>query len=126
MTNYDLEEIKLLKWQFLLSSLFILSTFISLTLTYNQILKRKKEPPIYKEELNVLKFNRILASLIALGFVVINIRDKNIKLWFNDRDEKVANMQISASVFTLLATLIVLYIAFTDGIDFDSNLNPEL
>ena len=39
MRNYNLEELKLSKWQFGLTVLFIILLFISLTLTYNQILK---------------------------------------------------------------------------------------
>lgn len=126
MTNYDLEELNLLNWQFFLSSLFVLSIVISLTLTYNQILSVKKETTIYssKEEDLVLKFNRILASTIALGFVIINITDKNVQVSFNNCDEKVMDQQIMASIFNFLATLIVLYIAFNNSVDFD--LNPEL
>lgn len=122
MSNYDLEEIKLLKWQFLLSSFFIISTIISLTLTYNEILKRKKEMPLYtsKEEKNILKFNRLLASLIALGFIIINVIDKNIRKKYNDCDEMVANAGIAASTLTLLATLIVLYLAF-----YNNSINTE-
>ena len=128
MTNYDLEEVNLLNWQLLLSSFFILSTFVSLSLTYNEVLKRKKKVPLYsdQEQQNILKFNRLLASSIALGFLFINIKDKNVRLLYNDCDERAANMQITASVFTLIATTIVLYIAFTNYQDSADNLNPEL
>lgn len=128
MSNYDLEEVELLKWQLILSSLFIISTLISLTLTYNQILRRKKKSPLYTslEEQKVLKFNRLLATSIAIGFLVINIKDKKVRLNYNDCDEKAANMQIGASFLTLLATLIVLYLAFSSG-DEDVNIeNPDL
>ena len=126
MSNYDLEEINLLKGQFLLSSFFILSTLISLTLTYNEILKRKKETPIYtsKEQVLVLRFNRVLASLISLGYLFINVTDKDVRKKYNDCNYLVADAQISASTLTFIATLIVLYLAFynsTDNIE-----NPEL
>ncbi|MBR2833311.1 MAG: hypothetical protein IKE75_02650 [Bacilli bacterium] len=126
MSNYDLEEIKLLKWQFLLSSFFIISTLISLTLTYNEILKRKKQSPLYspKEQVNVLRFNRVLASLIATCFIVINVIDKNVRKKYNDCDETVADLQICASMITFIATLIVLYIAFSNSSD--DIENPEL
>ncbi len=128
MSNYDLEEVELLNWQLILSSLFIVSTLISLTLTYNQILRRKRERPLYTivEEQKVLRFNRILATSIAIGFLVINIKDKKVRLNYNDCDERAANMQIGASTLTLLATLIVLYLAFgsdDEGVDIE---NPDL
>lgn len=127
MSNYDLEEVKLLNWQFILSSLFIISTLISLTLTYNEILKRKKETPLYtpREELAVLRFNRIFAFLIALSFVFINISDKSVRKRYNDCDEGAMDMQIGASILTLLATLIVLYLAFSSNSSSDLD-NPEL
>ena len=127
MNNYDLEEVKLLKLQFLLSVFFIIGISISLTLTYNEILKRKKKTPLYssKNELIILRFNRILISLIAGGFVIINIVDKNIRKKYNDCDEMNADAQISASTLTFLATLIVLYLAFNNdnSVDFE---NPQL
>lgn len=128
MSNYDLEEVKLLNWQFFLSSLFILSTLISLTLTYNQILKRKKQKSLYTdlEEQKVLRFNRILATSIAASFLIINIKDKNVRILFNDCDEKVANMQIGASTLTLTATLIVLYLAFNNDTNNTIYENPEI
>ena len=127
MSNYDLEEVELLKWQFLLSTFFIISTLISLTLTYNEILKRKKEPPLYstKEELIVLRFNRMFASLVAFGFVVINVTDKKVRKKYNDCDDWVANAQIGASTLTFIATLIVLYLAFS-GNNSSNIENPEL
>ena len=126
MSNYDLEEIKLLKWQFLFSSLFIISTTISLTITHNEILKRKNEKTLYtsKEEANILKLNRILASIIALSFIIINVVDKKIKKKYNECNENIANANITASALTLIATLIVLYLAFYK--DNDNIENPEL
>lgn len=126
MTNYDLKQTALLWWQFLLSLSFIVSIVISLTLTYNEILKRSKRKPLYNssEETAVLKFNRSLAALISLGFLIINIDDKKVRQTFNTCNEKIMNMQISASTFNLIATLIVLYIAFTA--DNNNIENPEL
>ena len=57
MTNYDYEELRLSKWQIGLTLLFILLLMVSLTLTYNQILKFTKQKPLYsdKEADNILK-----------------------------------------------------------------------
>ena len=128
MSNYDLEEVHLLNWQLILSSLFILSTIVSLTLTYNQILRRKQVRPLYNslEEQRVLKLNRLLATSIAIGFLIINIKDKKVRLIYNDCDEEAMNMQVGASVLTLAATLIVLYLAFNNTNQEVNIENPDL
>lgn len=126
MTNYDLEEAKLLKWQFGLSLLFIFTILISLTLTYNQILIHEKKPPLYKESVSddILKLNRTLAFFISFAFLYINIRDKGVKEE-NNIDTKTANLQIDAGVLSLLAAIIVLYVAMlSDG--GTATENPEV
>ena len=117
MTNYDLEEAKLLRWQFGLSLLFIFTIIVSLTLTYNEILIHEKKKPLYTEQTadDILKLNRTLSVLLALGFLYINYIDKGIKEEHN-LDLKTANLQIDAGALNLLATIIVLYVAFmSDG-----------
>ncbi len=118
MTNYDLEESKLLRWQFGLSLLFIFTLFVSLTLTYNQILIHEKKKPLYtnKTSDDILKLNRTLGLLIALAFLYINIIDKEIKKEHN-LDLKTADLQIGAGILTVISTIIVLYVSFIgDGI----------
>lgn len=117
MTNYDLEEAKLLRWQFGLSLLFIFTIIVSLTLTYNQILIHEKKKPLYtnKTSEDLLKLNRTLAFIISIAFLYINYIDKGIKEEHN-LDLKTANLQIDAGALNLLATIIVLYVAFmSDG-----------
>ncbi|MCI9110728.1 MAG: hypothetical protein HFH47_02815 [Bacilli bacterium] len=126
MTNYDLEEAKLLKWQFALSLLFIFTLIVSLTLTYNQILIHEKKPPLYKEKTSddILKLNRTLGLLIGLGFLYINYIDKGVKEEHN-LDLKSANLQIDAGILSVLAAIIVLYVSFMG--DGTTELeNPEI
>ena len=75
MTNYDLEEGTLLKIQFALTVLLIGSLLISLTLTYNEILKMNDDKPMYdeNEEIEILSFNRVLALIISLLFLALII-----------------------------------------------------
>jgi len=115
MTNYDLEEAKLLRWQFGLSLLFIFTLIVSLTLTYNQILIHEKKKPLYttKTSDDILKLNRTLSTLLALGFLYINYIDKGIKEE-NNLDLKSANLQIDAGILSVLAALIVLYVSFME------------
>ena len=128
MTNYDLEETELLNYQLLLSIVFIINTLISITLTNNQILKHKHKEAIYTkdQEQNVLKFSRLLGLIIAFGFLLINTQDKKVKQKYNLCNEKNANLQINASTLTLIAALIVLYIAFSSPDNTTSIENPEL
>ncbi len=125
MTNYDLEEANLLKWQFGLSLLFIFTIIISLTLTYNEILKHEKKTPLYDENMEdeILKINRTIGVLISLAFLVINIVDKDIKKKHN-LDLKTADLQIDAGILSLVSTLIVLYVAFI-GDGGTATENPE-
>lgn len=75
------------------------------------------------EALNILRINRIISFLVAVGFLYINIRDNSIK--GKDRSNG-ANLQIIASMFTLVSSLIVLYIAFSNSSEIISNENPDI
>lgn len=127
MTNYDLEEDKLLKIQIVLSIIFIFTIIISITLSYNAMMECEQKEKIYSDEeaLNILRINRIIALIVAIGFVLINAYDKSIKEKYNLEDGN-ADLQILASIITLLGSLIVLYIAFSSSSIIISNENPEL
>ncbi len=122
MTNYDLEEGTLLKIQFALTVLLIGSLLISLTLTYNEILKMNEDTPLYdeNEEIEILSFNRVLALIISLLFLMVNIKDKNLKIKYNQGNLDDANKQIIAGILSFLASLIVLGTAITGSVE-----NPE-
>ncbi len=122
MTNYDLEEGTLLKIQFALTVLLIGSLLISLTLTYNEILKMNDDKPLYdeNEEIEILSFNRVLALIISLLFLMVNIKDKNLKIKYNQGNLDDANKQIIAGILSFLASLIVLGTAITGSVE-----NPE-
>lgn len=125
MTNYDLEEAGLLKWQLFLSLIVIVSTIISILLTYNEILKHLNNKPIYnkKKEKDILISNRIIEIILALGFLLINCQDKKTKTKYN-KSLNFANIQIGISSVALISAIIVLYIAFKDT---DVSIeNPEV
>ena len=124
MTNYDLEESKLLKIQIGLSIIFIFTTIISISLSYNLILEFDGKNKIYshKEADEILKINRLISFFVAFGFILINIYDKKIKE-DNNLDNRFSDMQITASLFTLISSLIVLYVAFNSSSITTSNEN---
>lgn len=127
MSNYDLEEDVLLRFQICLSIIFIFTLIISISLSYNSMMECEGKGKIYSDEdaLNVLRINRIISLLVALGFVLINIYDKSVKEKYNF-DKGNADLQIAASVITLVSSLIVLYVAFSSDSSIISNENPEI
>ena len=127
MTNYDLEESELIKLQILLSFVLLFTTIISITLSYDFLLKLEKRPPIYseKESLDILIFNRTIMFIVAALFIYINIRDKNVKEKYNSEDE-FANLQIDASLFNFIAAAIVLYVGVKSGSNITSEENPTI
>lgn len=76
-----------------------------------------------EEAIWILRINRIIAFLVATGFLFINIKDSEIKVVGNSKS---ANMQIMASVFSLVSALIVLFVAFNNSSEIISNENPEI
>lgn len=122
MTNYNLEESELLKWQLLLTFIFIGTLLVSLTITYNEILKMEDKEPLYNEdvELAILRTNRFIALTVSLGFLLINVRDKNLKLLYNQDNLEDADKQIIAGILSVVAAIIVLGTATTGSTE-----NPE-
>ena len=127
MSNYDLEEDYLLRLQIILSIIFIFTLFVSISLSYNSMMECEGRDRIYsdKDALNVLRINRIISLLVALGFVLINMYDKSVKEKYN-LDKGKADLQILASIITLVSSLIVLYVAFSSNSSIISNENPEI
>ena len=126
MKNYDLEELSLAKGQLYLTIAFIILLLVSLTLTYNQILNFQKLKPLYNNKTadNILKGYRVFGLLIAIGYLIIDIIDKNIKEKYS-KNTKSATLQIDAGILTVIATVIVLYVAFMGNNETDIE-NPEV
>jgi len=125
MTNYDLDQVKLLEYQIGLSVLSILTIVVSLTLSYNALLNLKKEDSIYSDEeaSNILLMNRTVDLFIFLGFLAINIYDHNARKK-NNTASYIGDLQISASALSVIAALIVLYVAIVNGNGVTSQENP--
>lgn len=125
-SNYNLDEEKLYYIQIFLSFCLIVSILISISLSYNEVLKLKgKRLYSKKEEINILLFNRCFSTLIAVGYLIINVIES--KSSTNSKDVFHSNLQKNASVFNLIASLIVLYVAFdSNNLDFADFTNPEL
>lgn len=129
-SNYNLDEVKLFYAQILISAALIVSVLISITLSYNEILKLENKKALYtnNQQGKVLIFNRSFSVLIAIGFLIINIIEKRNNPNANVQDTKHTNLQIDASIFNLIAGLIVLYVAYDsiNNITATDITNPEL
>lgn len=128
MSNYDLEEVKLIKAQMVLSILVIVTILVSLGLSYNEILRLNKSTTLFssKTQKGILISNRLLALIIGIGFLYINYIDKNIKQKYNRNNLRNADLQINASILSVIASIIVLYTAFNDENGEVGLENPEL
>ena len=127
MTNYNLEEAELIKAQIGLSLILLVTTIISISLSYNFLLDLEDKKTIYsdKESYELLIFNRTILFTIALMFLYINSKDKNIKEKYNLEDE-FADLQIDASLLNNISALIALYVGLKSGSDVTSSENPTI
>lgn len=127
MSNYDLEEDILLRFQICLSIIFIFTILVSISLSYNSMMECEGRDKIYSDNdaLDVLRVNRVISLLVALGFVFINVYDKSVKEKYN-LDKGNADLQIIASFVTLVSSFIVLYVAFSSNSSIINNENPEI
>lgn len=105
------KKVKLLNYQMIVSSLFIISLIISIILTYDERQQTLNEPSIFSTKFDkyLNLFNRIFALSIIIAILYINYQDyllnKNTK-----NNVKPLEHQIIASVFSVISAIIVLYV----------------
>lgn len=126
MNNYNLEESSLIKKQITLSLVLLITVIISITLSYNELKKMQNQKKLItkKHQKLINQINRIIALLIAIGYLIINIKDKKTKTKYQ-KDTKNANLQITVSLISLISAIIVLYIAFQEESEEVELENPE-
>ena len=115
---------KNIELQILLSIFFIFTTIISIILLYNEDLyiKYKKFILDPKNVYIISSINRIVILIILLLFLYANYVDKNIDI-IENKDLKADNLQIIASILTIISGIIVLYITIEY---FSTNINSSL
>lgn len=115
---------KNIELQILLSIFFIFTTIISIILLYNEDLyiKYKKFILNPKNAYIIASINRIVILIILLLFLYANYVDKNIDILEN-KDLKADNLQIIASILTIISGIIVLYVTIEY---FSTNINSSL
>ncbi len=127
MTNYDLEEAELITFQIALSVILLFTTIISISLSYDYLLKIKKEKPLYseKEASDILVFNRLIMFIVSLLFLYINVRDQDVKVKEGSQD-RFSSLQIIASILSLSSAIIVLYVGVLSVNNIVSEENPTI
>ena len=105
------EELNAINIQLYTLVIVLTSTIISIITTYNQKLELENKETLFnsKESLKITLFNRKLIVVIALIFFYINIKLYNISKKEGE-DLKPYNLQIIASIFTIISGLIALYV----------------
>lgn len=107
----DKEEIKIIDIQLIAILFTIVSSIISLFLTINQKLELKNLKTLFttKQTFKITKFNRTLILILGLIFLYVNYRLYQISKEQKE-DLKPYELQISASILTVIAALIALYV----------------
>jgi len=105
------EEIKAIDIQLIALFLVLISSFISILLTYNQKLSLEKKETIFnsKESFNITLFNRVFIVVLSLVFLYVNIKLYKISKEEGE-DLKSYTLQIIASILAIISGLIALYV----------------
>ena len=105
------EEEKIVELQLGVLFFTLLSTVISIILTYNQKLDIKGQKTLFsaKNTYKITKFNRILILILGLAFLYINYKLYEISKK-DGEDLRPYQLQIFASILTVITALITLYV----------------
>ena len=117
--------IKAIDIQFYTLFLSLISIVISLILTYNQRLIEKDKKTILKDtdSYKLSLFNRVLILSIALIFLYVNYKEYKSSNTY--KQKKKCTLQIDASVLTILASIISLYVVYNSKPEAIANIqNP--
>ena len=105
------EEINAINIQLYALIIVLVSTIISIAITYNQKLNLEKKKTIFnsKESFNITVFNRMLIVVLSFVFLYVNVKLYNLSKEEGE-DLKSYILQIIASVFAVISGLIALYV----------------
>lgn len=109
MNDTKNKEINLLSIQNVVTVIYIVSLIISIYITSVDKYNLENKTSFNTDDLS--KFNRILVVILTLIFLYISIENRNIAKRKNE-DISLYNLQVSASILSLISTLIVTYVIF--------------
>ena len=110
MNNKE-REIQVVNIQFYALILTLLTTFISIIITYNQKRELKGKDPIYSGEeiFKLTKFNRVFILFLSIVFLYVNYTLYEISKEEGE-DLKPYKLQLFASILVIASGLITLYV----------------
>ena len=105
------EELNVINIQLYTLIFFLVTTVISILLTYNQKLSLEKKKTLFssKKSLKLTLFNRKLIVLLSFIFLYVNIKLYNISKEEGE-DLKPYTLQVVASILAIVSGLIALYV----------------
>lgn len=110
-----MNEKKLLEQQMITTVIYLLTLFVSLSLTYNDILNLDNKH-IYNDELaeKIGITNRTIVLILTLSYLYINYQNREIAKT-KKKDLNFSNLQLTASSLSTIAAIIVLYVVISSG-----------
>lgn len=109
----DEREISLIKYNILLSVLFVISVFVSIVISYNQELELEGKKTFFdsKTANDIVLLNRLFVILIVIGFLIVNYYEYIIGVAKN-KNLKPLKQQLFISILNIIAAFIALYIVY--------------
>lgn len=129
MSERDYQESNLLAIQLYTLIFSLVSVLISMVVTYNQKLSVEKKEVLFesKKARNISLFNRILITGIALVFLYVNFKQYILdKETNNNREIKNDKLQIAASLLTIVAAIITVYVVYTSSTETITDIENPL
>lgn len=111
MNTKDKREIEAVNIQFYALIFTLISSIISIIITYNQKRELKGKNPMFsgKEIFNITLFNRILILVLSFVFLYVNYTLYEISKEQNE-DLKPYKLQLLASTLVIVSGIIALYV----------------
>ncbi len=122
------EEIKYINYQLFGLAITLITTILAILITYNQKRGTQGRSKLLsnKNSLTLTYINRILILLIGILFLYINYRFYEIKRARNG-DTKSDELQITASILTIISAIIALYVVTLSGTETIADIeNPNI
>ncbi len=109
-------EEKTIDIQLIAITISLLTTVVSIILTYNQKLELQNKKTIFmpKTTLKITKINRIVILLITLTFLYVNFELYKISK-VEGEDLKPYKLQIFSSILVSIASIVTLYVILNSG-----------
>lgn len=129
MSEREIKESQLLSIQLFTLVFSLISILISMIITYNQKLDVENKEVIFESEKarKISLFNRILIVIISITFLYVNY-----KQYILDKDSNNLNglkndkLQVAASIFTIIASLITAYVVYSSTTETVSDIENPL